>query len=431
MTENDILLNSYYEHTFFNSWKRKEQDNYRMLELITTDRCALACKYCYFNRFGDELFTKESRDENNIFEGFKKVVEWLARNEYCPDLHFFSGEFFQQSVNKKVIYYLLENMPKGIDLISIPVGGTFLLYDDGKELIELQKRFRDKGVALSYSLSVDGKYMDDNRPLRNKNLVRDDAYYDKVFKFDKDTFSGFHPMVYAEGIENWEKNFLWFQEKFKEFDIPWNNLYLLEVRNNNWTDEQINKLAEFMEFLVLWLWNKVGQDSVKFFSHLFKRGGFNILTNSLVRVGRGIGCGIQSGIHLRLGDLSIFPCHRLMKEYFKVGEFNVENGIITNVKAFNVELGILIQATDKRSFPYCETCLIKDLCSGQCLGSCHETHGDPFAPIPIVCKVEHVKIISILSTIKRLGLYNDLLGLVSNKANSIIKLEENYVRPAN
>jgi len=431
MTNADIILNSYFNRTFFNSWKNKLNDNYNQLELITTDRCSLACKYCYFNKFGDELFTKESRDENNIFEGFKKIVEWISRNEYGPTLTFFSGEFFQQNVNKKIIYYLLENLPSKISVVIIPVGGTFLLYNDGEELVELQKAFREKGVKLVYSLSIDGKYMDDNRPLKNTNLVRDDDYYNKVFKFAKDTRSGLHPMVYSEGIENWKKNFLWFQEKFKEFEIPWNNMYLLEVRNNNWSDDQMRSFGEFIEFLFVWMWEHSDKNIGKFFNTFSSKGNFNILMNSLFTVGRGLGCSIQSSLFVRLGDLSLFPCHRLMKDYFKIGEFNIENGLITDIKAMNAELGVLITSSDKKSFPYCETCLIKDLCLGQCLGSCHENHGDPFAPVPVVCKLEHIKLMYIISAFKKIGLYKEFLNFFINKADSIKYLEANYGRSEN
>jgi radical SAM protein with 4Fe4S-binding SPASM domain len=424
MTDKDTILNSYLKRTFFKSWQKEVEDNYRSLEFVTTDRCSLSCKYCYFSRFGDQLFTEESRNEDNIFDGFKKMVEWLTRNRYHPQITFFSGEFFLQPINKKILYYFLDNIPPGIKYIVIPVGGTFLLHNDGEELIELQKKFMKKGVRLNYSLSIDGKYMDDNRPLKNKNLIRDDNFYNKVFKFAKDASSGFHPMVYSEGIENWPKNFLWFQEKFKEFELSWSNMYLLEVRNNNWSYEQIKKFGEFIEFLLLWLWDHYEHDKDRFFRALITKGNFNILINSLTTVGRGMGCGIQSTMHVRLGDLSIFPCHRLMKDYFKIGSFNVEDGKITDVKACNVELGILIKSTDRRSFPFCETCLIKELCTGQCLGSCHETHGDPFAPIPVVCKLELMKVLTIHSTIKKIGLYHDYLRLFSNKASSIISLEE-------
>jgi len=426
MTDQDIVLNSFYKRTFFNSWLAGTQDNYHSLELITTDRCSLACKYCYFNKFGKELFTPESRNEDNIFEGFKKIIEWLTRNGYHPDIHFFSGEFFQQPINIKILDYFLDNLPPGIDFISIPVGGTFLLYNSGDVLIDYQKRFREKGVRLSFSLSVDGKYMDENRPLRNKNLVRDDAYYDKVFKFAKATSSGFHPMVYAEGIQNWKKNFTWFQEKFKEFDIPWNNMYLLEVRNNNWTQQQFIDYAEFIEFLIFWTWDFVGKDKAKFIKTMLKsKSNFNILGNCFTTTGRGIGCGIQGNVHVRLGDLSIFPCHRLMKPFFKIGEFNVEDGKITDVKAHNVELGVLIKSFDKRSLPVCETCLIKNLCAGQCLGSCHETHGDPFAPIPVVCQLFHIKVSTFVSALKKINVYHEIIGLLGHdKYNGFINLEE-------
>jgi radical SAM protein with 4Fe4S-binding SPASM domain len=425
MKDKDIIINSFYNRTFFNSWQQDEIDNYNNIELVTTDACSLACKYCYFAKYGDKLFTPESRDPDNIFEGFKKVLEWMTRNNYHPVINFFSGEFFQQEVNVKIIYYLLDHIPPGVTQVVIPVGGSFMLYNDGSELIELQKKFKEKGVYLSFSLSVDGKYMDQNRPVKDKS-PRDDTYYDKIFKFAKETRSGFHPMVYSEGIENWEKNFLWFQEKFKEFGLPWSNIYLLDVRNNNWSDTQLEDFGKFIKFLVHWLWDKSKQDKDVFMRNIFQKGNFNILGGPFGTIGRGIGCGIQGNFLIRLGDLSSFPCHRLMRDIFKIGEFNQdEEGKLTDLKADNIELGILIKSTDRKSWPHCETCLIKNLCVGQCLGSCHETHGDVFAPIPVVCKLEHIKLFSIIEAFKEIDIYKTYLDRVgSDKANSIINIGE-------
>ena len=57
--------------------------------------------------------------------------------------------------------------------------------------------------------------MEDNRPFIRQldipiNVIRDDAYYDKVFAFIKKHGSGIHPMLYSKGMDKWIKNFDWF-----------------------------------------------------------------------------------------------------------------------------------------------------------------------------------------------------------------------------
>jgi len=57
-------------------------------------------------------------------------------------------------------------------------------------------------------------------------------------------------MIYSNHIDKWIDNFIWFQDKFKEYDIYPFVLYLLEVRNAEWNKSQIIDMGIFMRFLV-------------------------------------------------------------------------------------------------------------------------------------------------------------------------------------
>ncbi|GAI68001.1 unnamed protein product, partial [marine sediment metagenome] len=61
----------------------------------------------------------------------------------------------------------------------------------------------------------------------------------------------------------------------------------------------------------------------------------------------------------------------------------------------------------------CESCLIKHLCSGGCLGSQFEVTGDLFSPIPSVCQLEHAKIKAIIMAYKELKVF----GLICERVN--------------
>jgi hypothetical protein len=101
-------------------------------------------------------------------------------------------------------------------------------------------------------------------------------------------------MIYSKGIHEWKKNFLWFQEKMAERNIPWEAIYLLQVRNQEWTQEEVWGLQDFLRFLFDFAWEKVGEDPQNLHDFLFRGTGFNILTQPISRIGRGLTCGIQS-----------------------------------------------------------------------------------------------------------------------------------------
>jgi hypothetical protein len=61
---------------------------------------------------------------------------------------------------------------------------------------------------------------------------------------------GFHPMVYSKSCKYWIENYKWFKEKIKEYNLPDRDPMMLEVRNDNWTDEDIDYYLEFIDFLI-------------------------------------------------------------------------------------------------------------------------------------------------------------------------------------
>lgn len=68
--------------------------------------------------------------------------------------------------------------------IVIPTNFTFIFDEDKIERIESLMEKSKERILLS--ASVDGKYCDENRPFIN-GKVRDDEYYDRMFRFAKKT----------------------------------------------------------------------------------------------------------------------------------------------------------------------------------------------------------------------------------------------------
>ena len=420
--ENDELVHNFLEHTFFRGWK-EDIPNWNRIELYLSPECNLDCVYCYVAKHGNELYPPEIRLKGeDLVNNAKILINWLVENGYAPNFDIFSGEPSVKPEFYEVVKYIVDKY-KDFERkphIVVPTNYSFLLSPSlTRKMENLIQYAKQNGVRLFLSASVDGKYCERNRPFKTHPIVdpRGDEFYDKMFTFNKKYNYGFHPMVYADYIDKWKLNFLWFQENFRKYGIPFWNIYLLEVRNPEWHPHQLREFGDFLQFLVKWtFYNVLDGNKEKFLHFLFRLKGYNIL-NPFSTVGRGIGCAIQSMLYIRISDLKIVPCHRTSYKQFELAEFVVENGKITGIRALNPELLITILSFDARNFPYCEQCPIQNLCSHGCLGAQYEFTGDLFTPFPTLCQLELTKIINITKALKGI----DVLDLIKDTVNPKIR----------
>lgn len=472
--ENSQLLYEFIKRRFVRAWRNPEittLQNFQSIEFIFEYKCDLSCLYCYVNRYGNELYPQEIRDPDTMLQNLDTVLDWLHENNAVPKkIEIFSGEPLIQDTVRKGIRRIQDSFAGQKTTIVIPTNYTFILSDSLTKKVEAILERGKSTVPVFLSASFDGKYCEGNRPFRytveSGNLSpgriyewkykkdsppdpRNDEYYDKCFAFTKKWKFGFHPMVYSKRIEHWKENFLWFQRMFEKHGLPWHGIYLLEVRNVEWSPRQILEYNKFIDFLIRWTFNKCNSNPERFLNFLRKRRGFNILGSPLSTVGRGIGCSIQGTLFVRLGDLALVPCHRNSYDQFLYGKFKTIGGPlevngytradgtvvepyirnqqsrITGIESKNPELWIGILSARSDCFPYCERCVIRDLCNQGCLGSQLETTGDLFTPIPTVCSLYHNKMVTMMNTYKNIGLWTHIRGYINeNKRRSFKALEE-------
>lgn len=79
---------------------------------------------------------------------------------------------------------------------------------------------------------------------------------------------------------------------FTKYDIPWECIYLLQVRNVEWNKQQIKDMQHFITYLYDFAWEHVGMNRDALKDWLFKGTGFNMLSQPYGSVGRGLTCGI-------------------------------------------------------------------------------------------------------------------------------------------
>lgn len=375
--EQEQLVNNFLHKTFFAAFKRdKAQSDYNQLELQLKSKCNLKCHYCYYNEAksnGVFLNPASVSCDYNLRKNIDLLLNYFEANEYYPaSISIYGGEVTAYPVTYEIIEKLIQfySKAKRSFTIVIPTNGSFIA-DNAKlkQINQLQDKAKKAGGVLGFSLSIDGKYMDPyNRPLLKGNSKEfyTDEYYNKIFQFAKNFGFGFHPMIHFNRIDKWIDNFLWFQKKFKEFDIPWSSIYLLEVRNDGWTQEAVKEYVKFYKFVLEFCLEKYGYNLQRFLeNYIFNFGTeqgsmkqrMNMF-NNVATTNRGIGCSIQNTLQLRLGDLTATPCHRQSYDYLNGFRFTDDGEKITGIQPLNFEYYFMLASTDTKNFPYCETCLI-------------------------------------------------------------------------
>ena len=437
--ENNKLFNDFLESFFYEDYRSKDIRGKKCsLELVVSPRCNLACRYCYVNKFKHETFSEDIFNCDKTLENTLKVLEWLKFNKMIPRLDIFSGELFAQQVGYDLME-LMYNFYKDtepelrVPSIVIPTNFTFMCSDKYRDMVlGYKEKFESLGIMFHLSASFDGKYMEENRPFTHDldidlNVIRDDDYYDKVFKFIKDTDSGLHPMVYSKNIDKWVENFEWFQSMMSKHGIDWKQIYLLQVRNVEWAVSENQHLYEFIQYLIDFAWNKLEKNKTAFCRFLLDQSwglGFNLLHVPFTSITRGMTCSIQSDLSIRVSDLKVFPCHRLMYPHLEIGQYveDADSVLVFDTKV--AELGLSIYGLESKMLPVCATCQINNLCIRGCLGSQYEVNKNMFLPIPSVCRNSHVIASAVIDGLERIGVYD----MVYASQSSIKRTQMEYIR---
>ena len=172
------------------------------------------------------------------------------------------------------------------------------------------------------------------------------------------------------------------------FDIT---LMMLEVRNDNWTDENIKDYCDFLAYLIEeYKTRKCNDDNNTFFKRLF---GFlpdgdleGYIPYALPRTDTFAGCTVSNNLTVRLGDMAICPCHRTAYNKLLYGWFKIENNKIVDIIGNNPQMAIRVLMTNNCTGTLkCDTCVYNPICLKGCFGSQYEVNGDAFYPVDGIC----------------------------------------------
>lgn len=409
--EQNQLLKTVLDLRFFNPWKETDINQYSLrndanLEIYITAACNQNCSYCYLVKY-EELYPKEFQDPELILHNLRLLYDYILENNYhIPKIEFFTGEIWHSQFGWDVLEITLEYLNKGLQADWFMIASNCSFVRNNKACARIQHyidAFKQTGHNLTFSVSVDGKILEEKtRPLNN-GYVRTDEDWDKIFSFAKHNNFCFHPMVSAASAPYWIENFQWWIQQLDEYGFDLSALMMLEVRNDDWTDEAIQAYLEYLNYEIdYYLLNYCNNDIRKFANHLFNiREGMNDNDNSIsgyinyafAQADTFMGCTVATDLTVRLGDLAICPCHRTAYNKLLYGKFVVENDKIIDIEAFNPQMAIKVLMSNVRNANYgCDTCWANQYCLQGCFGAQKEALNDPFFPIESVCKMFKAKL---------------------------------------
>jgi len=460
--EENSWYSKFLEIYYFKEWRENflqynldKEYHLSGLEFNIRGYCNLSCKYCYMNNFREDLYPSKIDNIEDSLSNVESILNWLLENQYLPD-HFeiFGGEAISLD-NYKKLFDLLLNFIKQIGFpnrkknfnISFPLNVIFLKDKEYFDyFIFIQKEFLKYNVIIHFSISLDGKFADPlSRPAKDKNFKYDDEFYAIIADFCNQVpvKPGFHPMVAAENIAVWKENIDWYFEYLKnlygEKDFK-DSLYLLEVRNDNWTPQNLKDLDSFIDHF----FEKLIQENLV--NDVLFNLTFNFFSQLASYVSRGYGCSIQQTLSIRTGDMAIIPCHRLAYPQFVAANFvKDENNKIIAIKTKMPYLHFAINNDNTKNHLPCINCEIVNICNGPCGGSNFETTGDPFSVSPSVCRMEKAKVKSIIKNLIKYNFYdmfidkmqeyslsnNDYGAFTKKKLIEIINIKDEIVKENN
>lgn len=406
-SENSDFLKFILDASFFAGWSSPEycsdlENGTRTssLELYVTSECGQKCEYCYLNRHGDKLYPVEIRNHDSILHNLDILLRHAVKEwPYLHHIDIFSGEIVGTQIFFEILDLILKykKMGASYEAIIIPTNFSFI-HDDvsTQKTQEYIDALNEAGVHISLSASLDGLLVEDLARPQKIYKPRDEAFYDKAFSFMKKNVYCAHPMIAACSIDKWIDNYQWFIGMCAKYDMDiLDRVMTLEVRNDDWTDEAIEGYLKFLKFYCDYHFiHRYDSNPRRFAKSMLglaaeSKGYTNFMLMDAVQIPT---CSIAYQLTVRLGDLSIAPCHRTAYPELLYGKFVVENDEIVGIEANNPVIATKILLSNQRKSHHgCDTCWNVNSCIRGCFGAQYEYGGEPFMPLRSVCKLFKAK----------------------------------------
>lgn len=417
------LIKDVLERHYFQKWR---EDIESAIEIYVYGLCKSNCKYCYLKKHQEEIYPTELNDISTIIHNFELVIDWYIKNKFICMIDFFSAEWLTTPLFEPMMQIMYDKFKntKFRPFRIIAADNMQFLWDEEKtkQIRNWFDKFKEElNIEFTLSASVDGYYCDQDRVLGN------DVFYKRLWDFMEDYDLRAHPMVSSYNIHNWIDNYIWWQNN-APYKIA-RPLTMLEVRDSTWDKKSIQELITFTDFLVDYqfehFFNKNKLDFLKYVlgfnlrkEYPYSDPGYNsigILSTDYVTGQDHMACSFNHQCGIRLGDLTIAPCHRLWYKEFLIAQLqtNKENNQIIDIAPLNITLGIVKARIKTSCLPHCESCPFVGICIGFCMGQAYEHHKNFLIPTKEVCDLYKAKLTFLIYKYQQMGLW-ELLPQIQN-----------------
>lgn len=431
-SENNKLLKFILDAAFFAGWSdencQSDLDNgarISSLELYVTSECNQKCEYCYLSRYGDKLYPPEVRDDKTILHNLDILLKYAVKNwPHLKHIDIFSGEIVGTQLFFDVLDIIKKYKKQGLSVtgIIVPTNCSFIHSQEITEKIQnyINDFLTNYGISLVFSASIDGYVIEDfSRPQKIYHK-RDMDFYHKVFQFMKKNDFCAHPMIAACSVDKWIENYKWFIDMCDQYDLNvLQRVMTLEVRNDDWTDEAIKCYQEFLRFYCDYHFKHYYNNDSKKFAKMTlgltdeSNGYTNFLLLDATQFPT---CSVAYQLTVRLGDLSIAPCHRTAYPEFLYGKFIVKDDEIVDIEANNPVIATKILLSNQRKVHHgCDTCWNVNNCIRGCFGAQYEYGDEPFMPLHSVCKMLKAKTRCLIQWYKEHGIMDAIKQIAQNE----------------
>jgi len=311
-----------------------------IIEFMTTQKCNLACGYCYMANVKDFMSIE------TVDRFFEEIGDFLKiYNEDSYHISFFGGE---PTLNWDVIEYAT---PK---FNADPRCKSVMMISNGLELNEERAKFM-KEHKLGISLSFDGEWQNENRP-----MVNGQSSFDKyIEKKDliKSLTSGCKVMVHPDNFKTMTENYKFFVDEYgfmnPDFSLVRDDIYTEE--DLKVFDVEIKRLADqVIEY------NRKG---IRTTNGLFYLYTLDIIVGKKMGK-RAFGCfaGTHGAAYTPFGEW--FPCARFASDKSYLLKDKTGKRIDANINKLKQP-----KFTDPREYKECKECALYEYCNAGCLFS--------------------------------------------------------------
>lgn len=335
--------------------------------LILTERCNLACVYCFVNQNPNQMTYQIA------YDAVQFLIKNAEKSNQTPSINFFGGEplLKWEEIIVPLVTYIREEYKKPFDL-GITTNGVLL--DDDK--IAFMKKHK---IGILFSIDGAKETQDFNRPFHNGEGSFDtiEKNIDKVLEFEP--HATFRATIDHRTVQHTYENMRYAVSK------GYSNMFFVPNVFAKWNDKQKEILKEQVRLFGDWYIEEARTGNLINFNPFNERIAEITRINaahekqqcrcSNGKLGEGK-CGLGATRYASVGtDGTLYGCQEMTSNNNSNSIFEIGN-IYTKVDdEKRIALASRFNKTEVKGLS-CETCLLNNICDGGCVANNYLATGD-------------------------------------------------------